>query len=303
MRSLMFYLAALFLAAVPPTVFEPPVDPPFSIAVLDLGTSLTGQHTASAIKASLMQAASPAALKFVDRDLSAAAARGSGYFGSLNLTLPQARDLGAAIGCDFIFAGDSQTLHRLPSDGSSYFESYAAIFLISARTGKLVLWERLAEQRPLAADAEKALLDRVASAETAQRYLAAIERTIKVETLARQTPPEAVPVIEEVSDNENSNNNGLRLPRPYRSLKPPYPDSAAVSEVAATVDALVDIDVKGEVSQIEIVRWAGYGLDESVIDTVRQLHFVPAMRSGVAIPLRVLLRYNFRKPPPTKTAK
>jgi hypothetical protein len=30
---------------------------------------------------------------------------------------------------------------------------------------------------------------------------------------------------------------------------------------------------------------------------VRRLHFFPAKRDGVAIPIRVLLRYNFRKPP------
>jgi hypothetical protein len=33
-----------------------------------------------------------------------------------------------------------------------------------------------------------------------------------------------------------------------------------------------------------------------VLTTVKQLHFFPAMRNGRAIPMRVLLRYNFRKP-------
>jgi outer membrane biosynthesis protein TonB len=46
-----------------------------------------------------------------------------------------------------------------------------------------------------------------------------------------------------------------------------------------------------------VVRWAGFGLDEATVATVRQLHFFPAMRNGAAVPLRVLLRYNFRKPP------
>ena len=86
-------------------------------------------------------------------------------------------------------------------------------------------------------------------------------------------------------------------PRPFRRLKPPYPDTAAHAEVEATVDVLVDIDARGEVGRIEVARWAGYGLDQSVIDTVRQLHFFPAHRDGAAIPIRVLLRYNFRKPP------
>jgi hypothetical protein len=51
------------------------------------------------------------------------------------------------------------------------------------------------------------------------------------------------------------------------------------------------------VGEIQIVRWAGFGLDETTIATVRQLHFFPAMKNGTPIPMRVLLRYNFRQPP------
>jgi outer membrane biosynthesis protein TonB len=47
---------------------------------------------------------------------------------------------------------------------------------------------------------------------------------------------------------------------------------------------------------VGLARWAGFGLDQAALDTARQLHFFPAMRDGVAIPLRVLLRYNFRRP-------
>jgi TonB family protein len=64
----------------------------------------------------------------------------------------------------------------------------------------------------------------------------------------------------------------------------------------ATVDALVEIGADGEVGQVEIVRWAGYGLNESVVATVRQMHFFPALRAGAHVPVRALLRYNFRKP-------
>ena len=99
-----------------------------------------------------------------------------------------------------------------------------------------------------------------------------------------------------MSDEETSD-NATRPPRPFRRPRPPYPESASRADAEATVDALVDIDARGEVGKIEVVRWAGYGLDQSVIDTVKQMHFFPAMRDGVAIPMRVLLRYNFRKPP------
>ena len=90
---------------------------------------------------------------------------------------------------------------------------------------------------------------------------------------------------------------GLRLPQPYRRLRPNYPETAARAEAEATVDVQLEIDERGEVSRAEVVRWAGFGLDEAALSTVRQLHFSPARRHGQAVPMRVLLRYNFRRPP------
>ena len=95
---------------------------------------------------------------------------------------------------------------------------------------------------------------------------------------------------------EASEQSGLRLPRPYRRLRPAYPDSAARADAEGTVDVLLDLDKEGEVRNVQVVRWAGFGLDEATVNTVRQLHFFPALRAGAPIPIRVLLRYNFRKP-------
>jgi TonB family protein len=107
-----------------------------------------------------------------------------------------------------------------------------------------------------------------------------------------------IPVIEVAPDDaETAIADGIQLPRPYRRLQPPYPDTAAAAEVEAVVDVVVDINRDGEVTNAWIARWAGFGLDEATLNTVRKLHFFPAMRNGTAIPLRVLLRYNFRKPP------
>ena len=238
-----------------------------------------------------------AELQIIDRDQARAAAIGIGYKDSINMTLPEARDLGSAIGCDFFLAGDAQTLRRSPSTGPAYFESYASIFLVSARTGRLILWERPAIQRAMPEEAEQALLATVAAEDAGSRYANAILRAIDDERNERAAAVEAAaPVIEEASDGDSAV-NGLQVPRPYRRLKPPYPAKAAQAEVEAIVDVLVDVDAQGEVGRVEVWRWAGYGLDQSVTDTVKQLHFFPAMRDGKAIPMRVLLRYNFRKPP------
>jgi TonB family protein len=236
--------------------------------------------------------------EIIDPDQTRAAALGAGFEGSLNLTLPQARDLGAAIGCDFYFIGEAQTVRRFPSTGPIYFESYAAIFLVSARTGRLVLWERPTVQTDSPEEAEKALRAILSSAETRQRFVVALRRAQEDERAERVAAIENnLAIIEVMSDDDRETNKDVRAPRPYRRLKPPYPQTAAIAEVEATVDVLLDIDARGEIGRVEIARWAGYGLDQSVIDTVRQMHFFPAMRNGVAIPMRVLLRYNFRKPP------
>ena len=274
---------------------------PTRVAVLDLGSTATGLHAAEEIREMFLtkdRSIDGREFDVIDPDQARAAAHGAGFEGSLNLTLQQARDLGAAIGCDFYFIGEAQTVRRFPSTKPIYFESYATIFLVSARTGRLVLWDRPTIQRDSPEEAEKGLRAILSSEETRHRFVVALRRTQEDERAERVAAIEINPeIIEVMSDDNSETNKDVRAPRPYRRLKPLYPQTAAIAEVEATVDVLLDIDARGEIVRVEIARWAGYGLDQSVIDTVRQMHFFPAMRAGVAIPMRVLLRYNFRKPP------
>ena len=269
-----------------------------SVAVLDFGPSSTGARAAATVRGIFLDKRSNE-FALVDSDLARTAARGAGFEGSLNLSTEEAQNIGAAIGCEFYFIGDAQTLRRVPANGAAYFDSFAAVFLVSARTGRLVLWERPLERRDTAEEAENALLQSLSSDGSRHHFQVAVRRVLADESAQRESAagkPESV--IEVMSDDDGAQENKkVRPPRPFRRFKPPYPDTAASAEVEAVVDALVDIDVRGEVDKIEIARWAGYGLDQSVIDTVKQMHFFPAMRDGVAIPMRVLLRYNFRKPP------
>ena len=269
-------------------------EPRARVAVLDFGDRATGARASEKVRQALLDRTAVAnGIVLIDRNLAMAAARGAGFQGSLNLAVAEARDIGAAIGCDFFIIGDADTVQRSPSSGAAYFESYASIFIVSARTGRLVSWERPLERRDTAEEAEKALLQIIGDA---HHYQVPILRQLEDESAERASAVEATPTAIEVMSDEKDSSDA-RAPRPYRRLKPPYPDSAAVAEVEATVDVLVDIDARGEIGHLEIARWAGYGLDQSVTDTVKQLHFFPAMRDGVAIPMRVLLRYNFRKPP------
>ena len=265
------------------------------VAILDFGDAPTGLNAAAAVRKDLRE---DSRLVLIDQNLATAAARGNGYQGSLNLTTEEARDIGAAIGCDFFIIGDAQTVARSPSNNANYFESYAAIFIVSARTGRLILWERQSEKRDTGADAEQALLQTLASVDARRRYQSEILGAAEDEAKERIANVESPPATIEVMSDDNNGKGDTREPRPYRRVKPAYPPAAAQAEIEATVDVLVDVDARGEIRHLEIARWAGYGLDQSVIDTVKQMHFFPALRDGVAIPMRVLLRYNFRHTTP-----
>ena len=267
-----------------------------NLAVLDFGDTSTGRLVSQTIAENLK---SNKTISVQDQDQSRAAARGAGYNGSINLSLEEARHLGSVLGTEFFLVGDAQTLRRSPSTGPVYFESYASMFLVSSRTGRLITWSRPVFEAATAAAAESALTAKLASNEIEDHFSNLISQAHIGERAQREIANHSsVPLIDEAPDDEKTAEaEGLRLPRPYRRFTPAYPESAAKAEVEAIVDVLVDLDKEGEVTRVEVARWAGFGLDESTIETVKRLHFFPAKRNGVAVPLRVLLRYNFRKPP------
>ena len=267
-----------------------------AVSVLDLGATPTAQIAADVLRSQLR---STGEVVVADADLSRAAARGIGYAGSLNLTTSEARDLGAALAAEFYIIGDAQTLRRSSFQTPVYYESYCSIFLVSARTGRLLFWERPSFENKEATNAEAQLSQYLSGDDLRRRLLEAVRQAHADEHIKRTILPSvAEAVIEEAPDDEKAAEiQGIRLPRPYRRLRPAYPDSAARAEAEATVDVVVDVGTDGEVGDVQVVRWAGFGLDEITVATVRQLHFFPAMKNGTPIPMRVLLRYNFRKPP------
>jgi TonB family protein len=264
-----------------------------TVAVLDLGPSESAARIADELARALGERRPD--FSFASRAQARAAAKGVGYAGSLNLTLEEARDLGAAVGCDLFVAGAADTLRRQSSARDAYFESFASLFFVSSRTGRLLLWERPAAEAATPEAAERELLAKLRA--RADDYAAALSKALEEERAARLLSFERdTPVIVEAPDEGAPATPGYREPLPYRRLRPAYPDAAARSEVEATVDALVELDAGGEVRGVEIVRWAGYGIDESVTQTIRLMHFRPALREGRPSPARVLLRYNFRRP-------
>jgi hypothetical protein len=205
-----------------------------------------------------------------------------------NMPAGAARNIGAAIGCDYFVLVKTATQRRTSLEKSSYYESSAAVFIVSSRTGRLVYWrlqkfdsEKQAEaERLLANSAEGLIPDISARLREAGAGEIAEKPSRKLEEMPLENSPEA---------------KSFRSPVPYKRIKPEYTAVAYLYGVAATVDILLDLDEKGNILRTEIVRWAGYGLDEAVTDAVRKMNWRPAERAGKPLPLRVLLRYNFKK--------
>ncbi|MDX6383848.1 MAG: hypothetical protein QOK48_1421, partial [Blastocatellia bacterium] len=102
---------------------------PTRLAVLDFGKEQIGLRAAAVIRESLNVKAEPRQFTVIDRDQASAAALGTGFEGSLNLTIQDARNLGATMDCDFFLIGQAQTLRRSPSTKPAYYEAYATLFL------------------------------------------------------------------------------------------------------------------------------------------------------------------------------
>ena len=292
-RALLSLIVLVFVT--PPTAAQTPTSKT-KLAVLDFGSSKVGKQSSTTVRNTFSLHPE---IQIMDPDLTAAAAKGAGYSGSLNMSLSDARDLGSALGSEFYLLGDAQTLRRSSSNTPLYYESYLSLFLISARTGRLIFWDRLNTESNNSEESESKLLKHVSENETTEQWLRQLRKAQLNERTERTTDLDSTaPIIEEApSDERATAEMRLSLPKPYRRLRPAYPDSAARADIEATVDVLVDVGADGEVNQVRVARWAGFGLDETTVATVRQLHFFPAMRDGNPIPMRVLLRYNFRKSP------
>lgn len=230
-------------------------------------------------------------VKVIDGTAASAAFRSGDLATPFNLSVEEAKLAGAAIGCDFLLLIRSDTQRRSSFEKSAYYESTAAIFMVSSRTGRLVNWQMIARQADTPKEAFSTLNSTAPS--DAATLKATIVDELKKDLGHNRSTPEANPI--EVLENDSPNDKSFRPPIPYKRIRPAYTPMAYLFSVEATVDAEVDIDVSGNIMRLEIVRWAGYGLDESVAAAIRAMNWRPAERKGKTLPMRVLLRYNFKK--------
>lgn len=224
-----------------------------------------------------------------DFDIGSAVLRASPPENVFNMTKTEAQRFGAAIGSAYFILIRSSTNRRSSSQKPEYYEAAAAIYLVSSRTGRLIQWSLERYEASKEKDAVRQLKEAIP--QLTGSLISKIRTAAAAELAEAELPP-----MEEAGGSATENTS-FRAPIPYRRLKPEYTETAAFYDVAATVEIVVDLDAKGEIIRTEIVRWAGYGLDESVERTVRSMNWRPAERNGKSLPMRFLLRYNFKKIP------
>jgi vitamin B12 transporter len=112
-------------------------------------------------------------------------------------------------------------------------------------------------------------------------------------TFAQETAPPAEPPTEAAAQPKAA------PPALVYAPEPTFPEEAkAAGQTEATVMLRVLIDIRGQVSEAEVVEPVGFGVDEAARQAAFQHNFEPAQRDGQPVAARVLLRVEFRAPPP-----
>ena len=227
-------------------------------------------------------------LRVLDEDMSRTAFLSVKVENPFNLLTKQAKEIGEVIGSDYFLLIKTGTLRRSSFAKDEFYESLVTAFLVNGRTGRLVYWDLKSFESDTPAESERLLF--ASSVSFGDEIFNRLQSSRKYGETSRDTTQ-----IEEVPEAGSAAAKNFHPPMPYKRIKPEYTRQAYFYGIRATVDATVDIDQNGAVAAIEIVRWAGFGLDESVIETVRKMNWRPADRNGKTLPMRVLLRYNFTK--------
>ncbi|HTK39004.1 MAG TPA: TonB family protein, partial [Pyrinomonadaceae bacterium] len=227
-------------------------------------------------------------LKVLDGEMADAAFRSVTVDDPFNLSVELSKNIGSVIGCDYFVLLRTGMLRRVSLNRPDYFEAFAAAYVVSSRTGRLMIWKLEKAEAETVDKAERQLLPSadILARETSDELPA----FAKIES----TEPSPQPLEEVPADGTPAAKN-FRAPVPYRRIAPEYTPLAYLYGDQATVEIQVDLDADGNFLRTEIVRWAGFGLDESVDAAVRKMNWRPAERNGKTLPIRFLLRYNFKK--------
>jgi TonB family protein len=166
--------------------------------------------------------------------------------------------------------------------------------IVDGRSGALMVFDFISSK---ATTRESALADVVKNlAARAQYYVDGMVDDARLTAVRSDTTAsKSREPVEEIPAEGSARAVGFTAPEFLNRVKPEYPPQADLADITATVESTVIFRSDGQVGNIEIMRWAGFGLEESSERAIRQLKFKPAMRDGRPINVRALIQYNFRR--------
>ncbi len=261
---------------------------PLRLAVLDFNGDETGVVTAQ------LRGLALGKFELLDPALVRAAAQGAGYGGSLNMQREEARALGLSLGCEFYLLGKVLSGRRLGTDNQAYYEALAGLFAVETRTGGLAAFGFAREQAANETAAQKKLAAALPGVwqQLVDAMLQTYARHLNEIAAAGRTPTAVIEVL-----NDDQLGQQGQQPIFYQRLKPDYTPEAEAVGLTATVEIEAVFQADGNIGDVTVVRWAGFGLDEAALATVKQLRFKPARQAEKEVTIRGLVRYNFRRPP------
>ncbi len=249
------------------------------LAILDFNGEVTASQQ-------LRKLAETDGVALVNEQQLTLAARGAGYKGNLNLKVEDARALGLSIGCDFYLIGTAKVQRRLLSEREFYFDVMIAAYVVETKSGRLVKF--LFEQ----ARTEKEATARERLKEFTKTIWRQSSDALKSSAILTETNQAA-----DVYDLDSTEAVKLQIKPPqfFRRLKPTYTANADLMGIAATVELKVIFQANGQVGAVDVIRWAGFGLEASALATVKQLRFEPAKLQNKPVNVSAVVQYNFRQ--------
>jgi TonB family protein len=98
------------------------------------------------------------------------------------------------------------------------------------------------------------------------------------------------------------NDPAVKLPSLQSEDPVPYPLAAIRMRISTSVTVRALVDERGRVAEAAILHPSGqpaaYGFDEAALKRVRGRRYRPARRQGVPVAIWVIVRFEFRPPPP-----
>jgi protein TonB len=82
--------------------------------------------------------------------------------------------------------------------------------------------------------------------------------------------------------------------RAARKVRPRYPPQAQAGGIEATVQLEIALSKTGNIESVRALSHPGYGFEQEAIAAVRSTPFIPAMRRGFAVPVRMAWTVEFR---------